>query len=131
MSIFTIISVNCIKPKYDYIDGMIATTLTPIFVTGVLLLLYTIQHLKIVYGKYLVDGYEKKAEIQSRLFAAGAQNFTMFLLLTFLVLPGVTINIAGRWIDVQGNSNIRIIIVTIAITVLLALVVFRRSAVIS
>jgi len=97
MSIFTIISVNCIKPKYDYIDGMIATTLTPIFVTGVLLLLYTIQHLKIVYGKYLVDGYEKKAEIQSRLFAAGAQNFTMFLLLTFLVLPGVTINIAGAF----------------------------------
>ena len=88
---------SCIDYAYDYVDGLQYSTLAPILVALFMFFLYCIRYVHIVCGRYTEESYDRKAEILKRIFSAGGKYFTALLLLTFLVLPGVTTTILGSY----------------------------------
>jgi hypothetical protein len=69
----------------DYIDRMIIQTLVPLFAVFVIFLLANLNMLKMT----------KNTDLERQV--VGSRYFTLFLLLTYIVLPGVTIAVFGAF----------------------------------
>jgi hypothetical protein len=84
--------------RLDYIDNMVMQTLTPIVVILILLLCFGIHVTK------LVRGGASHADIQTIV----GRYATFFFLITYLVLPTVTVTIAGsvHCIDVDPDRQV-------------------------
>jgi len=93
-----VVPLACVDPNVDYIDGVVFTTLAPMGIAAFIFLLFLIRYIHIIFGDYGDMGTEQRMkEIQRRKYLTASRFFALFLLLTFLVLPGVTTTIVGSF----------------------------------